>query len=271
MGRYSKEYCDYFSHDRDMRNHRKVKAIRNKFGITGYGVWNMILELLTGSKGNKFIDSEAEIEIISGDFGISATEMREIVDYCIYLGLLRSGNGEIWSESLNDRLKPVFEKREAAKHKSEQQSRNGGKFTSNKTETVGISAPEKPQSKVKESKVNNKDSNSLNNPTDTNIVLAASLPPHKNKFSEKEILETFQKQTDLTKEEVLQESKLFTTKYHNQSITDLGKLVAKWVENYFDKKINQQKNNQNGKNGNDPINFKSQGREFYANRLSKKT
>ena len=44
MARPIKNYCDYFPHDRDMRNHRKVKAIRTKFGVTGYAIWSMILE-----------------------------------------------------------------------------------------------------------------------------------------------------------------------------------------------------------------------------------
>ena len=41
MARPKKNYCDYFPHDRDMRNHRKVKAIRTKFGPIGYAIWSM--------------------------------------------------------------------------------------------------------------------------------------------------------------------------------------------------------------------------------------
>ena len=52
MARPKKQYCDYFSHDRDMRNHRKIKALRTKFGVNGYAVWVMILEVLTGNNDN---------------------------------------------------------------------------------------------------------------------------------------------------------------------------------------------------------------------------
>ena len=54
MARPKKNYCDYFPHDRDMRNHRKVKAIRTKFGPIGYAIWSMTLEYLTGIDGNVF-------------------------------------------------------------------------------------------------------------------------------------------------------------------------------------------------------------------------
>ena len=81
MARPKKNYCDYFPHDRDMRNHRKVKAIRTKFGPIGYAIWSMTLEYLTGIDGNVFEYSDVEFELMAGDFGVSATEIREVVDY----------------------------------------------------------------------------------------------------------------------------------------------------------------------------------------------
>lgn len=152
MGRPAKNSCDYFPHDRDMRDHKKVKAIRSKFGITGYAVWSMMLEYLTGSDGNEFEYSDMEFEIMSGDFGISATEIRSIVDYCISLEMLFNRNGFIHSESLDERLAPVYQKRGKAKELSKKQLRKNGKFTSNNADESVVSVAEKPQSKVKESK-----------------------------------------------------------------------------------------------------------------------
>jgi|GEM_PF-5844362 len=62
MARPIKNSCDYFPHDKDMRNHKKIKAIRTKYGITGYAIWSMILEHLTGSgeiplKENEILNS----------------------------------------------------------------------------------------------------------------------------------------------------------------------------------------------------------------------
>ena len=64
MARPQKNYCDYFPHDRDMWNHRKIKSLRAKYGITGYAFWSFILEYLTGIDGNVFEYSEMECAII---------------------------------------------------------------------------------------------------------------------------------------------------------------------------------------------------------------
>jgi len=154
MARPKKNYCDYFSHDRDMRNHRKVKAIRTKFGISGYAIWSMILEYLTGIDGNVFEYSDIEFELMAGDFGVSSSEIRLIIDYCISLEMLFLKNGFINSESLDERLKNVYEKRGREKDKSSKQLRRDGKFVKDNTESDGFSVTEKPQSKVNKSKVN---------------------------------------------------------------------------------------------------------------------
>lgn len=154
MARPIKNYCDYFPHDRDMRNHRKVKAIRTKYGVVGYAIWSMILEYLTGIDGNVFEYSDVEFELMAGDFGVSATEIRDVIDYCIKLEMIFLNNGFINSESLDERLKPVYEKRGKSKDNSKKQQRINGKFVSNNTASNGVSVAEMPQSKVNKSKVN---------------------------------------------------------------------------------------------------------------------
>ena len=156
MARPIKNYCDYFPHDRDMRNHRKVKAIRTKFGVTGYAIWSMILEYLTGIDGNVFEYSDVEFELMAGDFGVSATEIRDVVDYCIRLEMIFLNNGFINSESLDERLIPVYEKRGRSKDNSKKQQRLNGKFVSSNSVSNGVSVAEMPQSKVNKSKINKK-------------------------------------------------------------------------------------------------------------------
>lgn len=153
MARPIKNYCDYFTHDRDMRNHRKVKALRNKFGVTGYAIWSMLLEYLTGADGNEFENSEHELELISGDFGIPVEDISDVLNYCIKLEMLFDKEGFIHSESLDERLSVVYEKRKVAKDFSKKQYRKNGKFITNKTEPSGVLMETMPQSKVKKSKV----------------------------------------------------------------------------------------------------------------------
>lgn len=154
MARPQKNNCDYFSHDADMRNHKKVKALRATFGVSGYAVWSMILEYLTGSDGNVFPYTDLEFELMSGDFGVSVTEIRGVVDYCIRLEMLFNKNGFINSESLDERLVAVYQKRGRAKELSKKQLRMNGKFANSNTDSNGVSVTEMPQSKVKESKEN---------------------------------------------------------------------------------------------------------------------
>lgn len=159
MARPIKNYCDYFPHDRDMRNHRKIKAIRTKFGIEGYAIWSMLLEYLTGIDGNVFEYSEPEFELIGGDFGVSVETIRMVIDYCLKLELLFLKDGFVNSESLDERLKPVYIKRGISKSNSQKQQRKDGKFVNNNTVINGVSVTEKPQSKVNESKEDKKELN----------------------------------------------------------------------------------------------------------------
>ncbi|HEV7382286.1 MAG TPA: Lin1244/Lin1753 domain-containing protein [Dyadobacter sp.] len=153
MARPSKNNADYFSHDNDMRNHRKIKAIRSKFGLVGYAIWSMFLEVLTGSEENRWLDSELELELLGGDFGVSVTEIREVLDYCIKLELLFKTDNLIYSKRLDDNLKSVYEKRNNARQQSKKQGRSSGKYDSN-AESNGVSVTEMPQikGKVNESK-----------------------------------------------------------------------------------------------------------------------
>lgn len=159
MARPSKEYCDYFPHQNNMRNHRKIRALRNKFKEKGYSIWNMLLEYLTGTKGHSFQNTDIEYELLAGDFEVSVTEIRQIVDYCIELQLLFIENGQIYSKSLLDELQPVYDKRTARKEFSEQQPREHGRFRSRNTvsqDPNGVSSTEMPQlDQIRSDQINN--------------------------------------------------------------------------------------------------------------------
>jgi len=174
MARPVRNYCEYFPHDRDMRNHKKIKSIRQKFGIKGYGIWCMLLEVLTGSDGNVFEDNDFELELLSGDFDVSVTEIRDVLNYCYRMELLFNIDGFVNSNSLDERLKTVYEKRKRAKNLSEKQKRKNGKFYSN-DDCIGVSVTETtdetdisveimPQSKVNKSKVNKTKAKVINFP-----------------------------------------------------------------------------------------------------------
>ena len=104
MPRPRKDTVDYFSHDKDMRNDPKVKALRTKFGLKGYALWGMFLETLCDSENLEFEETEISITLIAGDFGVSEEEINEFLSFCYRIDLLQSDNGVISSRNLKKRL-----------------------------------------------------------------------------------------------------------------------------------------------------------------------
>lgn len=142
MARPRKNNADYFSHDNDMRNDDKILSVRRKFWHEWYSIWNMILEKLC--KSNWFIIDvdNVSIELLSWDFVVEPEKLKEIIDYFVYIRLISREWDRIYSQKMIDRFEWLLSKRQRDieyrqwKHKEE----------------IVIDV-EKPQSKVKESKV----------------------------------------------------------------------------------------------------------------------
>lgn len=111
MARPIKHNADYFSHDNDMRNDLKVKALRRKFSHTGYSIYNMIIELLTNSDYFEYEWNELSIELLTPDFDIDADLLEEIVSYSVKLNLLQLTNGYLHCDKLTERLEEEVLKR----------------------------------------------------------------------------------------------------------------------------------------------------------------
>lgn len=149
MARPKKENAEYFSHDANMRNDPKVKALRKKF-TEGYAVYNMFLEYLTDCALFEVEMSELEFEILSGDFDVEVEILKDILDYCAKVGLLIKSENVFFSSGLKKRLQPVLDKRNNAKDKFLQIKLQENE---QKVQKSGVSVAETTQSKVKERKV----------------------------------------------------------------------------------------------------------------------
>lgn len=153
MARPQKNNLDYFPHDNSMRNDRKIKALRSKFDLDGYAIYNMLLEILCESELLIIEWNEIEIELISGDLNIVSDKLIAVSDYLIQIGLIKLSNGYLFCPELDRRSINVFGKR--TKDLNSLRIGNGinvsetivleKKTTGKKTETT--------QSKVKDSKV----------------------------------------------------------------------------------------------------------------------
>lgn len=112
MPRPTKSNADYFRHDNDMRNDPKIKALRTRFGLEGYAVWNMLLETLTDADGFAITWDALAVELFAGDFCIPGERLTEIVDYLARINLMQIANGALACANLSKRLVSVVEKRE---------------------------------------------------------------------------------------------------------------------------------------------------------------
>lgn len=159
-----KNNCDYFPHYVTMRNHRKVKVLRNKFGaVLGYAYWSMMLEWITELNGNSFKYNDFEVEMFASELGEPKETVKEMIDYSIKIGLLDLNGDTIFSNSLDDFLAPVYNKREKNKEAAKKRRRGkGGLFSSDLVEYADtvprdlvVSPDFEPQSRVEYSRVEN--------------------------------------------------------------------------------------------------------------------
>lgn len=111
MSRPRKNNADYFTHDNDMRNDEKIKAVRHKFGLPGYAVWCMILEKLCKADNFELSLTKTSLELISGDFEIEKGLLQQIIDYFIEIDLLQRKESILSSFELKNRFSGLLSKR----------------------------------------------------------------------------------------------------------------------------------------------------------------
>ena len=104
MARPTKHNVTYFPHDCDMRNDLKIKSLRRKFGHKGYSIWNMLLELLGDADYFEYEWTDINIELLSADFDIDVPELKEIVDYLLFLNLIQIEQNFITCNTFTKRL-----------------------------------------------------------------------------------------------------------------------------------------------------------------------
>ena len=96
----------WFKHDTDANGDAKLKRLRMKYGLEGYGLYWYCLELIAGSidKDNLTFELEHDAEIISFDTGIHYERLQEMMTYMVSLGLFEQDQGAITCLKLAKRL-----------------------------------------------------------------------------------------------------------------------------------------------------------------------
>lgn len=82
MARPIKKGIDYFSHDVNMKEDIKIKLLRAKFGLTGYAVYNLLLEDIY--KNGYFLQlNEDYVLIFSSENNIEVEQFESMVEFMI--------------------------------------------------------------------------------------------------------------------------------------------------------------------------------------------
>ena len=225
MARPSRNNADYFTHDADFRNDRRIKAIRSEFGIAGYGVVVMLLEILTNADGTQLCTDGVEIDLLAGDLGVSVTEINRLLQLAERIGYFtRNETGHLICPDLNQALEPVFEKRNRSRSVA-QIARERQSVTAKPVSVTEIPQSRVEESKVEDTSVSNEDTSS--NPTAVRTKGGKMIPPTKEQLTAYVL--NREGGTVNMAEEIFDFYKSKGWKVGNQPMKDWNAAANKWV------------------------------------------
>ena len=96
----------WFKHDSSAHRDAKLKKVKRKYGITGYGLYWYCLELIAGNVDRKNITFELEddAEEISEEWCLDQLKVQEMMRYMVDLKLFEENNGRITCLKIAHRL-----------------------------------------------------------------------------------------------------------------------------------------------------------------------
>jgi DnaD/phage-associated family protein len=184
----------YFSHDQNARNDPKIMALRTEYGMEGYGLYWVIVEMLRESKDFKlphkkyvynaigsYLQCKSNAIALQNDANVHTNYAKEFLHFCIEeCELFESDDQFFWSNSLigrMDKKKEVSEKRRAAAKARWEKSNNGAVSEDSEMQNdanamqMDANAMQSDAIKVKERKVNINNNNNNNNNNKTAEII----------------------------------------------------------------------------------------------------
>jgi hypothetical protein len=150
----------WFKHESAANNDAKLKKLRMKYGLEGYGLYWYCLELVASNVTQKNITFELEhdAEILSFDLGIHQDRIAEMMGYMVDLGLFESTCGVVTCLSLAKRADEYTAK--ALRIKQSQINNLAGvrRVSGECPESVQPKREEKEEKKIDKKKVTKPDS-----------------------------------------------------------------------------------------------------------------
>ena len=96
----------WFKHDSDAHTDAKLKRVRHKYGIVGYGIYWYCLELIAGKidKKNITFELEEDAELIAVEWNLDQIKVEEIMRFFVDIRLFECENSVITCFKLAKRL-----------------------------------------------------------------------------------------------------------------------------------------------------------------------
>lgn len=150
MARPLKTGLEYFPHDVDMSEDLKIRKLEARFGLTGYALYNKILEQQYKYAGKFTLKCEDNLKLYCKEWKITKVKLFKIIEACISLELFE--DEKLLSDSIRERLEKINNHRKSQReHFSKKKSENK-KINYLEIVSESENVAETPQSKVKESK-----------------------------------------------------------------------------------------------------------------------
>lgn len=111
MTRLAKNNADYFPHDNDMWSDRKIVALRKKFGLEGYAIWNLLLESLCESENFELASGDGDLDLLADFWGLEKDKLKEVLSLMAKIGLISRESDKIYCLQLRRRLQPLLDER----------------------------------------------------------------------------------------------------------------------------------------------------------------
>lgn len=102
----------WFKHDTTMHSDAKIKKLRLKYGMEGYGVYCLLLEYIARNidRNNLTFELEEDAELVSHDTGIHVERIQEMMTYMVNLRLFENDVGVVTCLKLSTRTDEYTQK-----------------------------------------------------------------------------------------------------------------------------------------------------------------
>jgi len=129
LNKYMAKDTLWFPHDYNARADEKTAALIGEYGALGYGVFQIITEILHEEDGSKIEYSEKKIRRLAGICKVKYDELKAIIDDCINVFDLWITDGEYF---YSERVKRNKEDRERIRSKRMEAGKRGGEANASK-------------------------------------------------------------------------------------------------------------------------------------------